>query len=185
MLRRTVTTLALSVMLVGVTQPAGAIVWSGSCALSVRFNFSPHVTSAASDPGWVSNPDYWLTVSPLVDLNPTTGEQEPCAASLAGVPPFMPTTVTAEGRATAWTCEGILGGGGWTQSWNGSMPTVWGSHTVTGGPGGILITITDYPSANFVAEIELAVVDPLRMAQCQIGSILSLQTVGIMEFTYQ
>jgi hypothetical protein len=182
MVRRAVTVWAVAALLVGMAQPARAVVWSGSCALSVRFNFSPYVTSATSTPGMVSSPDYWLTVGPAADLNPTTTTKEPCAASLAGVPPIISTAVTAEGTATAWTCEGILGGGRWTQSWGGGLPTVSGTHTVSGGPGGITITITSLPSANFVAEIELVVTDALRMAQCGIGSILSLQTTGIMQF---
>jgi hypothetical protein len=94
----------------------------------------------------------------------------------------MATSVTAAGTATVWTCEAILGGGGWSQSWGGGMPAVSGAHSIEGGPGGILITITDFPATNFVAEIELAVSDPLRMAQCGLGSIVSLQTAGIMEF---
>ena len=182
MVRRSIIPLAMSIVLIGLIQPAQAVVWSGSCALSVRFDFSPYVTSAAASPGSVTSPNYWLTVTPLVDLNPTTTAKEPCTASMAGVPPIVSTSVTAAGTATAWTCEAILGGGGWSQSWGGSIPSVSGAHTLKGGPGGILITITDFPAANFVAEIELAVTDPLRLAQCELGSILSLQTAGIMEF---
>lgn len=184
-MRRTLLVIAMSGALIGSTQPADAIVWSGSCALNVRFNFSPYVTSVASDPGWVSNPDYWLTVTPAVDLNPLTGIKESCAATLTGVPPFVPTSVSAEGTTATWSCEGVLGSGGWTQSWNGAIADVYGTHTITGSPESILLTITSFPAASFVAEMELAVVDPLRQAQCHIGSILSLQTTGVMEFHRQ
>ena len=181
-MRRTVVALAISLMVLGTTQPADAVVWSGSCALSVRFNFSPYVNSATASPTSIATPDYWLTVNPLVDLNPTTTTKEPCAASLAGTPPIMTTSVTASGTATAWTCEGIVGGGSWSQNWGAAMPAVSGAHTLEGGPGGILITITNLPATDVVGQIELAVSDPLRMAQCGLGSIVSLQTVGIMEF---
>ena len=182
-MRRATVSIVTGLVLLGGTTPARADVWTGSCTLTVTFNFSSRVEGALALP-WVTTPSYSISVGPAVDLNPLTGTWEPCVISLDALDPFSTTSVSASGSSNIWTCTSTLASGSWSQSWPSSAPSVVGSHLITGGPEGWTMTMHNWPTMNFVGTMDLTVhpSDALSLAQCETRGLSSLTMIGEMEF---
>lgn len=174
--RKIVPLIAL-LMLVGVPQPAHAALWSGACALDVRFVFSEPIQPTGS------NPNYTVTVTPAVDLDTGWPGSQPCLSSL-DVDPFRSTSVVASGSSSLWTCGAVLASGPWDQGWQNQAgaftpPAVFGSHSITGAWGAWTVLITS-PSLNFTGVIELTLDTGTPTPAC-IGAT-SVRTTGVMVF---
>ena len=184
MWKRVVATVVVLVAVLGNSPSAQASLWSGTCALTLTFNFSSPVRSPDALNLTVSTPSYSISVAPFTDLNPLTGAWEACAISLSGLDPFRETWVSAGGSSTVWTCEATDAGGTWNQSWYPSPPSVFGSHVITGGPDGWTMLVHNSPSLTFVGSIELTVHpdDALQLARCEVSGMTSLRLMGVMVF---
>lgn len=174
--RKIVPLIAL-IMLVGVPQPAHASLWSGACALDVRFVFSEPIQLSGS------NPSYTVTVTPAVDLDPGWSGSQPCVTSL-DIDPFRSTSVGASGTSSLWTCAAVLASGPWDQTWQKQSgdfnpPPVFGSHSITGAWGAWTVLVTS-PSLNFTGVLELTLDTATPTPAC-IGAT-SVRTTGVMVF---
>jgi hypothetical protein len=161
---------------------ASASLWSGTCALDVTFSFSSPVRRL--DPLALTRPSYSISVAPAVDLDPLTGGSQPCAVTLSGTNPFRETSVSASGTSTLWTCEATSAGGSWTQGWNGSPPSVNGSHLITGGSDAWTMVVHNGPPPTFAGSMELVIHpdDAGKLAQCELNGVSSLKMTGVMVF---
>lgn len=170
--------------LLATAAPASAAEWSGTCALTLTFNFETPVRAAT--PQWLTTPDYTITVAPAADLSANTPVVEPCAVSLTGTNPFRRTWVTASGTSDWWTCESTVASGTWSQGWYTSPSTIIGSHLVNGGPEAWTMVVHNWPTLSFVGTIDLTVHPDhaQRLAQCETSGISSLKMIGIMKFQY-
>ncbi len=184
MLRKIVVIVATLAGLFAGAPPARASLWSGTCALDVTFSFSSPVRSPNPGSLTVTTPTYSISVAPAVDLNPLTSTAEPCAVTLSGTNPFRSTSVSAGGSSAFWTCEEANAGGSWNQAWDGSPPSVSGSHVISGGPNVWTMVVHNSPSLTFVGTMQLTVHrdDAAKLAQCELGGITSLKMTGVMVF---
>jgi len=161
---------------------AHASLWGGTCELDVTFTFSSPIRRL--DPLALTRPGYSISVAPAVDLDPLTGGSQPCAVTLSGTNPFRETSVSASGTSTLWTCEAANADGSWTQGWNGSPPSVNGSHLITGGPDAWTMVVHNSPSLTFAGTMELVIHpdDAGKLAQCELNGVSSLKMTGVMVF---
>jgi hypothetical protein len=178
--------MAVMLMVIGGAQPARATAWSGTCELTLQFNFHTPVYGAGAFP-WVTTPSYSIWVQPATDLNPLTGEWEACAVEPDAFNPLRTTSVSAGGWSHLWTCEATDAGGTWNQSWPGGPPPVWGSHLITGGPDGWTMAVHNWPTLNFVGTIQLTVhpSDPFSKERCLLSGTNSITMIGVMEFQHR
>lgn len=182
-MRRVALVAAITVLMTGGAQPAQADIYTGSCALTLQFNFTTPVQGVGILP-WVTTPSYSIWVQQATDLNPLTGTWESCVISLGGLNPFRSTSVSAGGWSHIWTCEDTLAGGDWNQSWNSSPPAIRGSHLITGGPDAWTMTVHNWPTMNFVGTMKLTVhpSDPFSVERCELWGTSSITMIGVMEF---
>lgn len=166
--------------------PAQAATWAGACALDVTFNFTTPVRAPNALAQTVSRPNYSISVAQSKDLNPLTGAVEACHVSPAVLAPFRSTWAWGGGTSSIWTCESTLASGTWNEGWSSSIPLVYGSHLIKGGPDGWSMTVHDDPSLRLVGTMELTVHpdDALKLAQCETSGITSLKMTGVLAFQY-
>lgn len=184
-MRKAVLLAAITVMISGSAQPARADVWTGTCQLTLQFNFATPVQGVGILP-WVTTPSYSIWVQPATDLNPLTGEWEACVIEPDAFNPLRTTSVSASGWSHIWTCETTYAGGSWNQNWPSSPPPVWGSHLITGGPDGWTMAVHNWPTLDFVGTIELTVhpSDPFSEERCELFGTNSITMIGVMKFHY-
>jgi len=182
--RVTVTAGVLALLASG--SPAQAGTWVGACALDVTFNFTTPVRATNAVALTVSRPNYSISVAQAKDLDPLTGGVQACHVSPALLAPFRSTWAWGGGESWVWTCEVTDAGGTWNEGWSSSIPLVYGSHVIEGGPGGWSMTVHDSPSLRFVGTMELTVHpdDAVKLAQCRTSGMTSLKMTGILTFQY-
>jgi hypothetical protein len=186
MRKLTVLVAAITVMLAGSAQPAHAFTWTGTCSLTLQFNFHSPVQGVGILP-WVTTPSYSIWVQPATDLNALTGEWEACAIEPDVFNPLRTTNAWGDGSSSLWTCEETVANGSWNQNWPSAPPAVWGAHQITGGPDGWTMTVHNWPAMNFAGSMQLSVhpSDPFSIERCELYGTNQLTMIGVMEFQYQ
>ena len=177
-MRRAILLLAATGLLASTAAPAQAILFVGTCALKVTFRFETPV-------GLDSAPDYSVTVAPL---DPSV---KPCVTTEHFRSVGRTTGVTANnGESTFWTCDSVLGSGGWFQWWRDSdgllsPPSVNASHRITGTWGAWTMEMESANPVNFLGVMELTLDQAFAQqatAQCANGTLKTLRTVGVQVF---
>jgi hypothetical protein len=161
---------------------ANAALWTGACAVNVRFNFATPVRAVGTAP------DYSITVSSVADLDPLNSGTQGCAVTLDPLEIGRSTSVSATGSSVEWSCAAAVASGSWNQQWfdssgSGSPPAMFGSHTVTGTWGDWVLTLTDASLTTVgVAELTLAPTEATKLAQCPLIGFTSLGMTGTLVF---
>lgn len=183
-MRKVALVAAIAVMVGGSAQPAQAVAMTGTCQLTLQFNFHSPVQGVGILP-WVTAPSYSIWVQPATDMNALTPEWEACAVEPDAFDPLRTTSVDAGGWANIWSCEATYAGGTWNQFWSDGGPAgIRGSHLITGGPDGWTMTVQNWPTLNFVGNIQLTVhpSDPFSKTRCELWGTNSITMIGVMEF---
>lgn len=164
--------LVLTIALFAATAPsAKAEIWTGSCPVQIDFSFGSRVRSATA----LSHPSYSFEFSNYLGL--------PCAVTLDVFQPLRSTSGSGSGSSATWTCESTLGTGWWNQDWTPGLPSVAGSHIITGTWGDWSMVVTN-PSLSFSGVVQLTVnpTDAAKLVTCESTGIRRLSMVGTMVF---
>jgi hypothetical protein len=174
-----VTLLALSMAIV---PRAEASLWTGACAVNVRFSFSTPIRTV------LTAPNYSVTVSQVADVDPTKTGSQGCAVTLDPLNIGRATAVSASGTSTEFSCSAVVASGGWNQQWvdssgSGSPPPMVGSHTVSGTWGNWQLTLVDDNLAVVgVADLTVAASSAADLSQCPLNGLWSLTMTGVLVF---
>ena len=161
---------------------ANAALWTGACAVNVRFNFATPIR------GFGTAPDYSITVSSAADVDPTKSGTQGCGVTMDPLEIGRGTSVSATGSSTEWSCAAAVASGAWNQQWfdssgSGSPPAMIGSHAVAGTWGDWELVLTDDNLAVIgVAALTINPTEAAKVAQCPLGGITSLGMVGTLVF---
>jgi hypothetical protein len=176
--------LAAMVMALSMTivPQANASLWTGACAVNLRFNFSTPVRAFGTAP------DYSISVSSVADVDPTKTGTQGCAVTLDPLEIGRGTSVSASGSSIEWSCAAAVSSGSWNQQWldssgSSTPPAMFGSHTVTGTWGNWQLTLVDDNLAVVgVADLTVAASDATKIAQCPLIGFTSLSMTGVLVF---
>jgi hypothetical protein len=182
---RTHLSLALAgALLVLTAAPGHAALFTGTCAIRATVNLDEPIT-------WTSlgAPNYTISVSGAVDLDPEAAGTQSCGTTLDNFEPLRRTTGNGSGDSTVFSCSTVFASGSWTQFWNeedggSTPPPLNGSHTLAGTWGAWTFEVAN-PSLNFfgVAEMTIAPETAAMTADgCVWGNTQRIVMVGTMVF---
>ena len=161
---------------------ANAVVWSGTCLITARFNFSSPIRSFGTAP------NYSINVGSVADLDPRSTGTQSCAVTQDPLEIGRATAVSASGTSIEWSCSAAVASGSWNQQWitpsgSSNPPSMFGSHTIDGTWGHWTLTMTaDDLSVVGVAELTVHPMDATKVAQCPLVGLTSLTMVGELVF---
>lgn len=169
-MRRAAVVTAVLVAVSGFMPTSSADIWTGSCALTLKFSFDSPVRSVTAK----------VLTAPGYAISATAGT---CVVSLDFLNPLRSTSIGGGGSSVMWTCESVLGSGSWDQSWSPDPPAVSGFHILSGSWGAWTLVVND-GSLNFAGTISLTLhpLDAAKTVQCVTSGITSVRMTGVMVF---